>query len=82
MNQSSQVLERVRSVVARVTERDLSQLGPEDALDLDSIKRIVLIAELESTFEVEIEGLTPEAFESLNSLALAVVPRAAGQGQP
>jgi acyl carrier protein len=67
---SQQTLELIRAAVARVKEADLSRVQPEDPLDLDSIARIALIAELENEFGIEIESETvqPEVFESLASL--------------
>ncbi len=68
---TAQTLEQVRAIVARVNESDLSKTGPSDPLDLDSIARIDLIAELENEFEIEIdaEQVQPEVFETLASLA-------------
>jgi acyl carrier protein len=72
-----EILERVREVVAQVKEADLTALAAEDKLELDSIKRIVLIAELENAFAIEVESITPDAFESLDSLARLVSARGA-----
>jgi acyl carrier protein len=71
MSYSRETLESVRDAVARVKTVELSELGPDDRLGLDSIGRITLIAELENTFAVEIidTEVTPELFESLGSLA-------------
>jgi acyl carrier protein len=69
-----QTLELIRTAVGRVKEADLSQLQPLDPLNLDSIARIALIAELENEFGIEInsDDVQPEAFESLESLTALV----------
>lgn len=66
----SQTLELVRATVARVKEADLSGTLPTDRLELDSIARIALIAELENEFGIEIDSdaVQPEVFETLQSL--------------
>lgn len=66
----SQTLELVRATVARVKEADLSGTLPADRLELDSIARIALIAELENEFGIEIDSdaVQPEVFETLQSL--------------
>lgn len=71
MSYSKETLESVREAVARVKSVDLSEAKPDDELELDSIGRITLIAELENAFAVEISDMdvTPELFESLGSLA-------------
>lgn len=76
---SNKTLEMVRAAVARVKEADLGHLGADDALDLDSIGRITLIAELENEFAIEIpsEDVQPEVFETLAGLAGMVEARLA-----
>jgi acyl carrier protein len=71
---SKETLESVRAAVARIKTIELGELGklgPDDKLELDSIGRITLIAELENTFNIEIMDteVTPELFESLGRLA-------------
>lgn len=63
-------LERIRAAVSRVTERDLSGREADAPLELDSIARIALIAELENEFAIELDSdaVMPEAFETLVSL--------------
>jgi acyl carrier protein len=70
----SQTLELIRAAVARVKESDLSATQPDDALELDSIARIALIAELENEFSIEIDSdaVQPEVFETLASLTALV----------
>lgn len=70
----SQTLELIRAAVARVKESDLSATQATDALELDSIARIALIAELENEFGIEIDSdaVQPEVFETLASLTALV----------
>lgn len=69
---TNDTLEQVRCAVARIKEQDLAGYGPDDNLDLDSINRISLLAELENVFEIEISEVEPEVFESLASLSKLV----------
>jgi acyl carrier protein len=72
-----ETLEAVRGAVARVRETDMSSVQPADNLNLDSVDRIGLIAELENVFAIELpsEAIVPEAFESLSSLAELISTR-------
>lgn len=76
---SSSVLEQIRAAVAAITETDLSGHAPEQALTLDSIARITLIAELENLFGLELaeEDTMPETFESLATLTAMIEGRLA-----
>lgn len=76
---TSSVLEQIRSTVAAITENDLSGHAPEQALALDSIARITLIAELENLFGLELaeDDTLPETFESLASLTTMIEGRLA-----
>ena len=76
-NYDQETLEAVRGAVARVRETDLSAVAPADNLNLDSVDRIGLIAELENVFAIELpsEAIVPEAFESLSSLAALIASR-------
>lgn len=76
---TQQTLEQVRGIVARVQERDLANVQPEDKLNLDSINRIALIAELENDFGIELseDDVQPEVFETLDSLAALIEARRA-----
>lgn len=70
----TETLELVRAAVARVKEADLGAVQADEPLELDSIARIALIAELENEFEIAIdsEAVQPEVFETLASLAAMV----------
>lgn len=76
-NYNEETLEAVRGAVARVRETDMSSVQPSDNLNLDSVDRIGLIAELENVFAIELpsEAIVPEAFESLSSLAALIASR-------
>lgn len=76
-NYNEETLEAVRGAVARVRETDMSSVQPSDNLNLDSVDRIGLIAELENVFSIELpsEAIVPEAFESLSSLAALIASR-------
>lgn len=67
-------LEQVRQAVAVIKDTDLAGVPAEQALELDSISRISLIAELENVFQIEISDtdVTPEMFDSLSTLATMV----------
>jgi acyl carrier protein len=71
---SPETLELVRDAVARIKEADLAGVGAGDGLNLDSVDRIGLIAELENVFGLELpsEAIAPEVFESLATLAVMV----------
>lgn len=70
----TQTLELIRAAVARVKEADLAAVQVDDPLELDSIARIALIAELENEFNIAIdsEAVQPEVFETLGSLCTLV----------
>jgi acyl carrier protein len=72
-----ETLEAVRGAIARVKDADLSAVRAEDQLNLDSVERISLIAELENTFNMELslDAVTPESFESLSTLAQLIDAR-------
>jgi acyl carrier protein len=67
----STILETVRVAVAKVTRRDLNGVEANTPLKLDSLSRITLVLELENRFGVELDSdaMTPEVFETLESLA-------------
>lgn len=64
------MLERIKEVVASVTQEDYSNTPADSALGLDSIRRISLIVALETDFNIEIdtEQLSPETFYSFATL--------------
>ena len=69
-----ETLELVRGAVARIKEVDLAGVGAADGLNLDSVDRIGLIAELENVFGLELpsDAIAPEVFDTLASLATMV----------
>lgn len=64
-------IEIIREIVSRVAGKDVSSLGVDEPLGLDSINRISLLVELEHAFQkpLDPEQVTPEAFDTLSSLA-------------
>lgn len=68
------ILLRIITCLGRITESDFSSIEVDMPLNLDSIARISLIAEIENEFEVELDSkaVQPESFETLNTL-LALV---------
>jgi len=80
MNGSSQdTLELARRTVSQVARIDLTDRSPEEPLNLDSIIRISLIAELESVFDIELpdEAIEPEVFDTLGNIVRLVEARRA-----
>lgn len=77
--EGSSTLNLLRDAVARVCEKDLSGVKPEDPLHLDSVDRIGLIAELENVFEIELDSddIVPELFDTLSTLLSLVESRRA-----
>lgn len=71
MEAHKDTIETIREAVSRVTGRDLSGLGVDEPMDLDSINRITLMVELEHAFQkpMDSEKVVPEAFDTLASLA-------------
>lgn len=71
MSEKRNTIELVREVIERVTGSDLSSTSVDQSLGLDSINRITLLVELEHALEkpIDSENLTPEAFESIATLA-------------
>jgi len=72
---SEQILATLREVVGAIKGESLADFPAEQSLELDSIARITLIAELENEFDIAIdtETMEPEVFESLNSLSAFIV---------
>lgn len=70
-------LEQARKAVSQVARVDLSDRAPDAPLNLDSIIRISLIAELEAVFDIELpdDAIEPEVFESLESIVRLVEER-------
>ncbi|MCP4862884.1 MAG: acyl carrier protein [Alteromonadaceae bacterium TMED7] len=71
MSSKAQIIESLRETLTKVVKKDFSQVGADESLNLDSINRISLIVELEWVYDIEIDsdGLDPEVFDTLNSLA-------------
>ena len=67
---SENTLNAVRNTVANVIGDDLSSYSADQNLELDSINRITLIAELENEFDIVIEdgSFEPEVFNTLGTL--------------
>lgn len=76
---SHDTLELARRTVSQVARIDLSDRAPEEPLNLDSIIRISLIAELEAVFDIELpdDAIEPEVFDSLGSIVRLVEARRA-----
>jgi acyl carrier protein len=74
---SGSTLELVREAVSRVRQTDFAAVGAADSLNLDSVDRIGLIAELENVFGIELppDAIEPEVFESLQSLSALIDSR-------
>lgn len=68
---SDQIIATLRELVGAVKGDSLEDFPADQSLELDSIARITLIAELENEFDIAIdtESMEPEVFESLNSLS-------------
>ena len=68
---SDQIIATLRELVGAVKGDSLADYPADQALELDSIARITLIAELENEFDIAIdtETMEPEVFETLNSLS-------------
>ncbi|MEC9261778.1 MAG: acyl carrier protein [Pseudomonadota bacterium] len=71
MSSKAQIIESLRETLTKVVKKDFSQVDANESLNLDSINRISLIVELEWVYDIEIDsdGLDPEVFDTLNSLA-------------
>ena len=71
MSSKAQIIESLRETLTKVVKKDFSQVDADESLNLDSINRISLIVELEWVYDIEIDsdGLDPEVFDTLNSLA-------------
>lgn len=71
MSSRAQIIESLRETLTKVVKKDFSQVDADESLNLDSINRISLIVELEWVYDIEIDsdGLDPEVFDTLNSLA-------------
>ncbi|MBR9792360.1 MAG: acyl carrier protein [Gammaproteobacteria bacterium] len=71
MSSKAQIIESLRGTLTKVVKKDFSQVDADESLNLDSINRISLIVELEWVYDIEIDsdGLDPEVFDTLNSLA-------------
>lgn len=71
MSSKAQIIESLRETLTKVVKKDFSEVGVDESLNLDSINRISLIVELEWVYDIEIDsdGLDPEVFDTLNSLA-------------
>ncbi|RDV27499.1 hypothetical protein DXV75_05590 [Alteromonas aestuariivivens] len=68
---SLNVLELLKSTIGQVKGEDFSDTPTSSPLDLDSINRITLIAEMENVFNINISDMDiePETFESIDSLS-------------
>lgn len=68
---SEETLASVRTAVGAVKGVDGGSLATGVDLELDSIGRITLIAELENAFQMPIgdQEITPESFQTLESLS-------------
>ena len=77
MTYKPETLELVRGAIGRVRDADVSGFKADDELNLDSVERISLIAELENVFSIELplDAVTPEAFGSLGSLSSLIDAR-------
>ena len=64
----------IKNAITVIVGQDFSNYSATDPLNLDSIHRITLVVELENIFDVIIsdENLTPEVFETIESLAVYV----------
>ena len=64
----------IKNAITVIVGQDFSNYSATDSLNLDSIHRITLVVELENIFDVIIsdENLTPEVFETIESLAVFV----------
>lgn len=71
MSSKAQIIESLRETLTKVVKKDFSEVAVDESLNLDSINRISLIVELEWVYDIEIDsdGLDPEVFDTLNSLA-------------
>ena len=71
MSSKAQIIESLRETLTKVVKKDFSMVDVNESLNLDSINRISLIVELEWVYDIEIDsdGLDPEVFDTLNSLA-------------
>lgn len=71
MSSKAQIIESLRETLTKVVKKDFSDVAVDESLNLDSINRISLIVELEWVYDIEIDsdGLDPEVFDTLNSLA-------------
>ena len=71
MSSKAQIIESLRETLTKVVKKDFSTVDVNESLNLDSINRISLIVELEWVYDIEIDsdGLDPEVFDTLNSLA-------------
>lgn len=67
---SDDILATLRGLVGSIKAVSLDETDANEALDLDSIARITLIAEMENEFDIVIdtETMEPEVFESLSTL--------------
>ena len=64
------VLEMLKSTVGQIKGEDISNVETSSPLELDSINRITLIAEMENVFDISIsdQDLEPDTFHSIDSL--------------
>lgn len=67
---SDEILTTLRGLVGSIKAVPLEDTPVEEALELDSIARITLIAEMENEFDIVIdtETMEPEVFENLATL--------------
>lgn len=71
MSSKAEIIESLRETLTKVVKKDFSAISVDEPLNLDSINRISLIVELEWVYDIEIDsdGLAPEVFDTLESLA-------------
>lgn len=64
------ILEMLKSTVGQIKGEDISNVETSSPLELDSINRITLIAEMENVFDISISDLElePDTFNSIDSL--------------
>jgi acyl carrier protein len=72
---SDEILTTLRELVGSIKAVPLADTPVEEALELDSIARITLIAEMENEFDIVIdtETMEPEVFENLATLQAFIV---------
>ena len=71
---SLNVPELLKSTIGEMKGEDFTHASTASPLELDSINRITLIAEMENVFNINISDMDidPETFESIDSLSTFV----------